>query len=186
MVDVLPTAPGFKRHAFCAGTLIFLSALLGSAVADNLYGAPPPNINAYLDKLVMAYPDWIAGYDDKYLVLRNGAKFELSDGRHNKSFDELLEHPDIDDMFYVSYPAGTEPKQPPKNFDPGRVRFEPLFVAMYGDCRKNEVARKLRTIAWLPGHAGGSVSVTTINGVDKALEEVSRELSAPSRFHEVS
>lgn len=29
------------------------------------------------------------------------------------------------------------PRQPAKNFDPGRVRYEPLFVAMYGDCKNN-------------------------------------------------
>ena len=36
------------------------------------------------------------------------------------------------------------PHPPDKNVDPGRVRFEPLFVAMYGDCKKNEVTRRMR------------------------------------------
>jgi hypothetical protein len=116
-----------QRHAFCAAALFFLSTPFGSAVADALYGAPPPNINAYLDKLVKSYPDWIQGYDAEYLILKNGTRFKLSDHRGNKSFEEIHEHPDIDDMFYVPYPAGTEPKHPLKNFDPGRVRFEPLF-----------------------------------------------------------
>ena len=83
-------------------------------------------------------------------------------------------------MFYVPYPAGAEPKQPPKNFDPGRVRFEPLLLAMYGDCKNNEVLTKLRTIQWLPAQGGGQVAITTANGVDKALEAVSRELDALS------
>jgi len=79
-------------------------------------------------------------------------------------------------MFYAPYPEGETPMQPAKNMDPGRVRFEPLFVAMYGDCNKNEVLRNLRTVAWLPNHGGGSVTITAVNGVASALEKVSREL----------
>jgi hypothetical protein len=103
-------------------------------------------------------------------------KFRISDGRTNKTFQELVDSPDIDDMFYVRYPAGAAPTQPAKNVDPGRVRFEPLFVAMYGDCNKNEVVRNLRTIRWLPKHGGGSVMITTVNGVAGALEDISSEL----------
>ena len=82
----------------------------------------------------------MARADDDNVILKNGTRLPISDHRTDKSFDELIEHPDIDDMFYVPYPAGSVPKQPPKDIDPGRVRFEPLFVAMYGDCRKNDVA----------------------------------------------
>jgi hypothetical protein len=81
-------------------------------------------------------------------------------------------------MFYVRYPAGDMPSQPAKNADPGRVRFEPLFVAMYGDCNRNDVARNLRAIRWLPRHGGGTVTVTMANGAAGALERVSRELDA--------
>ena len=132
---------------------------VGPALADDRYGAPTPDLPLHLDRLVRSYPDWIARSDDDNVILKNGTRLPISDHRTDKSFDELIEHPDIDDMFYVPYPAGSVPKQPPKNVDPGRVRFEPLFVAMYGDCRKNEIAPKLRTIEWLPAHsAGGSPS----------------------------
>jgi hypothetical protein len=78
---------------------------------------------------------------------------------------------------------GEPPKQPEKNMDPGRVRFEPLFAAMYGDCKKNEVIKNLRAIKWLPKHDGGSVTITKINGVDKALEAVSLDLDElPNEF----
>ena len=152
------------------------SSLSINAHASEPYGAAPSNINEYLDKLVLAYPDAIDRHDGKFLYMRNGARFPISDNKINKTFEELLAKPDIDDMFYVSYPAGTEPKQPAINSDPGRVRFEPLFVEMYGDCTKREVIKNLRAIKWLPKHAGGSVTITRINGVDKALEAVSREL----------
>jgi D-alanyl-D-alanine carboxypeptidase len=173
-----------KISSRCGGFSYYVSIVVGlslfastpSAIADELYGAPVANIAVYLDKLVSSYPDWIAARTNEYLIMKNGVKFAFSDHRNDKSFNALLEHPDVDDMFYVPYPAGTVPKPPPKDFDPGRVRFEPLFTAMYGDCRKNKVASKLRTIDWLSAHNGGRIAVTTVNGVDNALTEVSREL----------
>jgi hypothetical protein len=63
-----------------------------------------------------------------------------------KLFGGFFNKPDVDDMSYSPYPNGTIPKQPEQNIDPGRVRYEPLFVAMYEDCKKNEVTKNLRAI----------------------------------------
>lgn len=185
--------PVRTSHAsWMAGKSLTFAGLVGAAVctcslmptaaglAGLTYGAPPPDLSSRLDRLVSSYPDWIDRHDDEYVFLKNGSKFSISDHKTTKSFEELLEQPDIDDMFYAPYPAGSEPKQPPENFDPGRVRFEPLFTTMYGDCRKNQVAPRLHSIAWLPAQSGGRVDVTTVNGVDKALEAVSRELDGLS------
>lgn len=144
--------------------------------ADELYGSPPKNTKEYLDRLVRYYSGTISSYDDDFLYLKNGTKFHISDHRTDKTFQELLERPDIANMFYAPYPMGAIPKQPDKNVDPGRVRFEPLFIAMYGNCKNNEVFKNLQHINWLPKHDGGSVTITRINGVDRALEEVSRDL----------
>src|ERR1700730_14545175 len=159
-----------------AGVAVLLSALANPGKADESYGAPPPNITTHLDRLVASYPDWIAAHDGSFLILRDGRRFPISDGRTNKSFGEMLERPDIDDMFFTLYPAGATPEQPVKNSDPGRVRFEPLFVAMYGDCNRNEVEGKLKSVNWLPRHAGGRVKITSVNGIDKALDAISQEL----------
>jgi hypothetical protein len=173
---VAATSPGKRVAGVIGGIILLLSA--GPAVGDDRYGAPPADINLYLDRLARAYPDWIASVSSDYVVLKNGTKFAVSDHRADKTFEELIERPDIDDMFYVPYPAGSEPQQPPKNFDPGRVRYQPLFVAMYGDCKNNEVSPKLKSIAWLPAHNGGRVAITAVNGVDQKLAAVSRELDA--------
>ncbi|MBV9045889.1 MAG: M15 family metallopeptidase [Alphaproteobacteria bacterium] len=147
------------------------------------YGAPPGDLNAKLDRLVAAYPDFIASHDDKFLTLKDGRRFAISDGRSNKTFDEMVEHADIDDMFYADYVPAETAVAPGVNVDPGRVRFEPLFNAMYGDCDRGEVQPKMRSIAWLPKHHGGRVSITSANGVDKALEAVSAELDEmPDKF----
>ncbi len=164
------------------GAVLIVTTMLAisgnGARSQELYGASPADIKDRLAGLARSYPEWIAGFDDEFLILRNGQKFAISDGQAKKSFEELLEKPDIDDMFYATYPAGTVPRQPTRNSDPGRVRFEPLFVAMYGDCKKNGVAAKLRPVEWVPRQGGGRVMITTVNGVDKALAAVSRELDA--------
>ncbi len=153
-----------------------LSIWLGAAAAEDRYGAPPPNTRASVAKLVRSYPDWIAAADDDNVILKDGTRLPISDHRTDKSFDDLIEHPDIDDMFYVPYPAGSAPLAPAKNTDPGRVRVEPLFTSMYGDCQKGGVTPKLKTIEWLPAHGGGHVAITSANGVDRALVAVSQAL----------
>ncbi len=172
---------------FLRPALLVAGALLLSSThplqAEPSYGTPPADLKHHLNRLLQAYPDWIGGFDDQFLTMKDGRKFAISDGSTGKAFRELLERPDIDDMFYTAYPAGTTPRQPDENNDPGRVRFEPLFVAMYGDCYKTGLAGRLRSIDWLPRHQGGRVSVTTVNGVDKALEAVSRDLdNLPDSF----
>src|SRR6185503_18064628 len=49
--------------------------------------------------------------------------------------------PDLEDMFYAPYPLGRTGATPAINDDPGRVRYQPLFARMYGDCTKGEAAR---------------------------------------------
>jgi hypothetical protein len=159
-----------------AGLTLAAIAFAHICDAGELYGSAPDNMRPHLDRLVRSYPNAIAKYDGEFLYLTNGSKYRISDGRADKTFEELLERPDIDDMFYVPYPAGQAASPPAKNEDPGRVRFEPLFTAMYGNCRNGEVVPKLRSVAWLPKHHGGHVSVTRANGVDLALEAVSNEL----------
>ena len=144
--------------------------------AAGRYGAPPEGLAVHLERLAAAYPDTVAGFDDTHLLLADGSSLPISDGRTDKTFDELLASPDIDDMFAFAYPAGAEPAPPAVNHDPGRVRNETLIRAIHGDCRAGEVSRRMRKVAWLPSHGGGTVSITTAAGADTALERVSAEL----------
>ncbi len=98
----------------------------------------------------------------------------ISDGRSGKSEDELLDAPDIEDMFAYPYPDAI-PAAAPAN-DPGRIRYEPLFTKMYGDCRKGGVKDRLVPVRWLPKNKGGTVMVSSVNGVAAALKRVSDEL----------
>src|SRR6266404_1240991 len=48
-----------------------------------------------LDALVAAYPDHLAGYDATDLIWKDGTRMPISDGRAGKSFEQLLDEPDI-------------------------------------------------------------------------------------------
>lgn len=128
-----------------------------------------------LDELVQAYPDHLESHDGTSLIWKDGTRQPISDGRTDKPFDELLERADIKDQFVIPYPLGF--KGPPAlNEDPGRIRNEAFFVKMYGDCRKGEVKPRLTRIPWMPSRGGGTVEVTTVNGIDRKLAAVSHEL----------
>ena len=105
---------GFKTFILFAGLILGSSVCHVASGADGSYGAMPSNIHEFLDRLVKYYPDTVSDYDDDFLILKSGQKFRISDNRTDKTFQELLEKPDIDDMFYARYPAGTAPKQPEK------------------------------------------------------------------------
>jgi D-alanyl-D-alanine carboxypeptidase-like protein len=153
-----------KPRAFALASIL-ISAGVSSAAAQ-----------AALDALVAAYPDFLAGHDDKQLMWKDGTAMDISDGRANKTFDQLIDHPDIKDQFAIPYPLGTELKVPALNEDPGRIRNEPFFLKMYGDCRKGEVSKRLKLVPWLPRRHGGTVMATTVNQVNERLAEVSKAL----------
>lgn len=156
----------------------FCAIILAPNVA---IGAEHSNAAA-LAALVAAYPDHFAAIEGNNLVWRDGTRMPIDDGIAGKELDALLDAPDIEDQFSMPYPAGAAALPPARNFDPGRVRYEPLFRKMYGDCRKGGMP-KLATVRWLPSHRGGSVTITTINGIDKALAAVSAELDRlPASF----
>jgi hypothetical protein len=146
-------------------------AFLVSGLATSAACADP-----VLDALLAAYPDHLARYDDKDLIWKDGTRMPIADGRANKSFNELLDRPDIKDQFAFRYPLGAEVKRPAVNEDPGRIRNEPFFVKMYGDCKKDEVTKRLKPVAWMRGRGGGRLNVTTVNRVNDKLAEVVKEL----------
>jgi uncharacterized protein YcfL len=121
-------------------------------------------------KLVNSYSKIVACRDNK-IILSNGKSFIYDDGKI-KSFNQLLNNPDIEDMFKYRYPRGWV-KRLPKNFDPGRIRFVPLFRELYGHSA-SEVKRSLTTIPWF----GSYIKVTQKEGVAKALMAVYRDLKA--------
>ena len=144
------------------------------AVAAGLAGPAFAWAGGSAAALLGAYPDQLARIEGDTLIWRNGTRMRVSDGVAGKSFEQMLNRPDIDDMFVLPYRPGLPRRPPGVDEDPGRVRYEPLFLGMYGDCFKGEVEPRLRRVAWIGGE---SVEFTTVNGADKALEAVAEDLA---------
>ena len=119
-------------------------------------------------KLVNAYSQIVACKNNS-IIFNDGTKMLYDDGKV-KNFEQLLNQPDIEDMFKYPYPRGVASFVPPKS-DPGRIRYEPLFRKIYGNSAV-EVKRNLISINWF----GKAVRVTKVNGVAKHLLAVEKEL----------
>jgi hypothetical protein len=141
-------------------------------------GAAAATDPAALDALIRAYPQQLSGYDDTYLIWRDGTRMPLSDGQPNKSFEEMLRHGSILDQLRLPYPTGGGAVGLYPQNDAGRVRNRAFFDKMYGDCWKGEVTPQLAPVVWLPQSWGHTVRVTAVNGVAQRLAEISEELEA--------
>jgi len=143
-------------------TILLMSGLLGTAHA------------ASIEDLVGAYPEALSGFDGANLIWRDGTRMPVGEMHSGQTIDEVMKDGSILDQLAMAYPAGAPP-EPPRD-DPGRIRNEAFFDKMYGDCRDGQVAPRLVRIVWLPRTWGHSVSITSVNRVDRRLEAISREL----------
>lgn len=153
-------------------------ALLATLCCVLAAATPAPAQAISLDALVAAYPDFLASHDGKVLVWKDGTKMPVSDGRSDKSFEQKLRHASIIDQLSIHYAKGPLQKPPGLQHDPGRLRNTAFFDKMYGDCSKGEVQRKLTKVAWLPKSGGGTVQITTVNGIADRLRAISGEIDA--------
>jgi hypothetical protein len=151
----------------------FLPALLLFCIAPVL-GA---HADGPMDALLRAYPDALESFDGTYLVWRDGTRMPVDDGQSGKSMEAQIRDGSILDQMRLPYPAGAK-LLPPPEADPGRVRNKAFFTKMYGDCHAGQVAPKLARVVWLPNSWGHAISITSVNGVDRHLAAISRELDA--------
>ncbi len=138
--------------------------------------ASPPLCAASLDALVRAYPDQLVGHDGTDLLWRDGTRQKVSDGKAAKSFDEKLRNASIFDQMSLPYPKGPLTSPPGPQDDPGRFRNTEFFDKMYGNCDKGETRKHLTIVKWLPTSGGGSIQITTVNGVADKLRTVAEEI----------
>ena len=126
--------------------------------------------------LYKAYPDFFCKIGANHLIDCSGNKWVYDEKRNHNSFQSKLNNPDLMDQMELIYPKGKNWKFPlPKNFDPGRVRYEPLFLNMYGRSAK-EVEKNIVTIPWLPKFTKKTLRVTSVNGVADKLKKISSEI----------
>jgi hypothetical protein len=138
--------------------------------------------------LIRAYADSLASFDGANLIWKDGTKMPFGEGRPDKPLDDLLERPDIADMFHWPYAFDGAAMPASGEADPGRVRNEAFFEKMYGACEKRPAgacssvkcspAAPVKRVPWVPKFSGGSMQATSVNGVDEKLRLVSSELEA--------
>ena len=138
--------------------------------------------------LINAYPDYLAGFDGVNLIWKDGTRMPFGEGRAGKPLEELLDRPDIADMFHWSYVFDGTASPANLDSDPGRVRNEAFFEKMYGACQKRPAGAcasvkcasntPLKNVPWVPKFSGGAMQAATVNGVDEKLRLISKELEA--------
>ncbi|MBQ4631865.1 MAG: M15 family metallopeptidase [Prevotella sp.] len=125
----------------------------------------PPGVIA----LQKAYPDFVKGYEDGMLLLADNTKMRYDDGV-KKSFTEMLDNSDPQDMFELEY--NKESSSPGYLQDAGRSRCDLFFKKMYGSSASS-VRQHLVSVQWF----GGKVQFTKLNGAADSLRAVYKELA---------
>ena len=160
--------------------LLLISVTVALCSANPTYcAAPDPDYSC----LLRAYPNQLERIEGNALVWRDGTRMALDHGKRAVDHEEWLNQACLRDQLLQCYDAGGVCTAPAVNHDPGRARYEPFFLKMYG-ATKAEVAKKLTTVVWLPGIINARLQVSTVNDVHKRLDSVSRELAKlPASFH---
>ena len=153
----------FKTTAALAG-MVSVAVILFTAIPASAQQSIPQGAKI----LIKAYPNFIKGYENGYLLMSDGTKM-LYDDRRQKSFEQKLDDADPEDMFAFKYDRKSW--TPEYLQDAGRSRCEQLFKKMYG-ASAAEVSRNLVSVPW----AGGKVQFTKINGAADSLRAVAKEL----------
>ena len=114
--------------------------LLQAAPEPSASHAPPAPLvclaKYYGVKPVFEHGEWYAEFPDQ-------SKHRYDDHKQ-KSFDERLDAPDLEDMFSQPYRRGPITPIVTVNEDPGRIRYDPLFYAVYGKSAKEVPLKTIR------------------------------------------
>jgi hypothetical protein len=118
----------------------------------------------------------VSGRNQVHLLMQDGRKIVYDDGRP-KSFEEKLARPDLEDMLSQPYHPGRPGLKVLPDQDPGRIRVEAFFEAVYG-ATEAQVRGNLASVPF----AGAAVAFNSQNGAAAALaragEQISRLLNA--------
>lgn len=128
-------------------------------------------------RLIEAY-DCIVGYSDNHILFDDGSTLRYDDGS-KKSFEQMLNQADIEDMFHYPY---LRDSLPPTE-DPGRVRCDSLMRKLYG-ATQAEVERSVTKVDWCPNLVGGHLRFSSRNGAAQQLRKVSAELDQHPEWRE--
>lgn len=125
--------------------------------------------------LMLAYPDYIkdvekTSNDKVYIIMKSGKKI-LYDDKREKSHEEKLANPDIQDMMEQYYPLTKNNVVMDKDFDPGRARNYDILNEVYGSS-KNSIEKNLSRLKY--GYT--NYQFNSQNSANSSLENALREI----------
>lgn len=182
-----------SRRNFVCTVLMLCLYLANDLTAQSAFPQPTSMVSPEncLKSLVRAYPDVLSHLTADSLYWRNGVVTTLgsitlpqnTSNLSTQAFEEFLNTATLRDQVAQCYPRNDSTKDgvniyaPPRNYDPGRIRYEPFFRTMYG-ATESEVSKNLVPVRWLEHipEAAQTLLVTRINGVNARLQAVSEEL----------
>jgi hypothetical protein len=86
-----------------------------------------------LSCLARHYPVKVAFENDSWVLRLASGSNVLYDDRKEKTFEQRLESPDVQDAFFQKYSTGPIAPVNTENHDPGRIRITALLDATYGN-----------------------------------------------------
>ena len=163
----------FKRISAIFFIFLLISVTFNKSESSISNADLSENIPEGLKKLLKAYPDFLDSAGEKTLYWKDGTEMIYDDGIENKSHDEKLDNPDLEDMMSQEYIQGDIPNDPAENIEPGRIRYEPFFRKMYGN-NASEVKQNIENVKWVDG---SMIQFSAVNGASDKLRLVAEELS---------
>ena len=142
---------------------------LGILTCTTLLGANP-------QCLIQGYPDSIKLADEKSVILKNDITFAYRTSSPKSTWDEKINNADLETQLSQAYDAGGIDTPPAYLFDPGRLRYQPFFQALYGKDKK-EIEQNLATIEWPTLSGKIKLRVNRNAGADKQLFAVGQEIA---------
>lgn len=142
--------------------------LLSGMLAISLYANP----QCY----IQSYPDLIKSADTTAIVFKNGTSLPYKTTDIKTSWDDKINHTDLEMQLSQNYDAGGIQTPPAYLFDPGRLRYQPFFQTMYGKDQK-AIEKNLVRINWPTLKGTIKLPVNRVNNVDKKLYAIGQEIA---------
>jgi peptidoglycan LD-endopeptidase CwlK len=132
-------------------------------------------------KLQKAYPNHIKSISNNSIMFYDGFEMIYDDGIE-KTIDQKLENPDLEDMMSIPYKKGNI-GIPTEEDEAGRIRVDAFFKKIYGSDSLS-IVHHLRYVDWLPYGKFRHVKMNSINNVHEHIQQVAIELNPMEpRFH---
>jgi hypothetical protein len=158
--------------------VIVIMCLMFSNEARAKIKEPDYNITMKQDllTLMMAYPSYITGVEKNnenvYIVMKSGKKI-IYDDKKQKTFEQKLDNPDLQDMLEQIYPLESIDGIVADKFDPGRMRVYELLHDIYGHS-KGEIEKNLKSVTGGMQFNGQNAAASNLNTVIKSLNELTK------------